>query len=53
MFGQLSKQIGAGRLFGSRKSLLRALTVYKEDNSVTNFHKILEELSLDEHESLL
>jgi len=53
IFGQLSKQIGARRLFGSRKSLLRTLTVYKEDNSVTNFHKILEELSLDEHESLL
>jgi putative serine/threonine protein kinase len=53
MFGQLSKQIGARRLFVSRKSLLRTLSVYKEDNSVTNFHKILEELSLDEHESLL
>ncbi|MFI5449065.1 MAG: serine/threonine protein kinase [Candidatus Bathyarchaeia archaeon] len=53
MFGQLSKQIRARRLFGSRKSLLRSLSVYKEDNSVTNFHKILEELSLDAHESLL
>jgi putative serine/threonine protein kinase len=53
MFGQLSKQIGARRLFGSRRSLLKALTVYKQDSSVTNFHKILEELSLDEHERLL
>jgi len=53
MFGQLSRKIGARRLFKNKKSLVKALAAYKQDNSVTNFHKILEKLSVNRHESLL
>ena len=47
MFGQLSRKMGASRLCTSRNSLLNALSIYKADNSVTSFQKILRELSIE------
>lgn len=46
LFGQLVGKFGAPKLYRSRKSILTALTVYKQDGSVTNFENILRLLSL-------
>jgi len=45
LFGQLAKQLGA-KLYRNRKSVLLALSAYKQDGSVLNFNRILETLIL-------
>lgn len=45
LFGQLARSFGV-KLYRNRKSMLNALTAYKQDGSVTNFENILQTLSL-------
>ena len=46
LFGQLARHFGVPKLYRNRKSILTALTVYKQDGSVTNFENILRLLSI-------
>jgi putative serine/threonine protein kinase len=46
LFGQLAREIGTPRLYHDRKSILKALTTYKQDGSVLNFNNVLQALSL-------
>lgn len=45
LFGQLASKLG-GRLYRSRRTVLRTLTEYKQDGSVEGFQSILETLGL-------
>lgn len=46
LFGQLAHKFKS-KLYRNRKSVLRILSEYKQDGSVTNFQRILEALALD------
>ncbi len=46
LFGQLARHFGVPKLYRNRKSILAALTLYKQDGSVTNFENILRLLSI-------
>lgn len=46
LFGQLARKFES-RLYKNRRSVLRTLSEYKQDGSVSNFHSILEILGLN------
>jgi len=45
LFGQLARNLGSG-LYWSRRAVLKALSSYKQDGSVSNFRAVLETLRL-------
>lgn len=46
LFGRISKAINASKLFGQRRGILRTLSAYKSEQSVSNFQSILAALDI-------
>jgi len=45
LFGQLAQKVG-GKFYGNRRKVLKTLSDYKQDGSVSNFERVLETLRL-------